>query len=111
MSIILVLVVAALVASMVNLVIQVRKAHIQEARASWLTSPWGQTQSLSAQAEKVWKATFQRVYQQTDNLVVACQLADTTAEPYFKAARAAEEVARKATSSVIREAMEGRLKG
>ena len=103
--------VVAFVASLTYLAIQVREARAQEARASWLTSPWGQTQSLSAQAEDLWKTTFQIVYQKTGNLVVACQHADATAQPYFKAAHAAEELARKASSSTVRKDTEGRLKG
>ena len=110
MSIVIVVLIL-ITASLINLAIQVRKARAQEARASWLTSPWGQTQSLSAQAEDLWKTTFQIVYQKTGNLVVACQHADATAQPYFKAAHAAEELARKASSSAVRKDTEGRLKG
>ena len=100
------------VAFAVYLVIWVREARIQEARASWMTSPSGQAWSNKAQAERVWKATFQRIYRQTGgNIGDACLAADTAAQPYFKAAHNAEELARKATSSAVRKDMEGRLKG
>ena len=114
MSIVIVIVVLILItASLINLVIQVREARVQEARASWSASPWGQAQTSRSQAETIWKATFQRVYKKTDgNFTVACQSADTAARPYFKAAHAAEELARKATaSSAVREDIEGRFKG
>lgn len=102
-----------LVASLTYLAIQAREARVQEARASWSASPWGQAQTSRSQAETIWKATFQIVYKKTDgNFTVACQSADTAARPYFKAAHAAEELARKATaSSAVREDIEGRFKG
>ena len=101
------------VAFAVYLVIWVREARVQGARASWLTSPWGQVRSLSAQAEGLWKTVFQKTYQQTGgNVGAACRSADAAARPYFKAAHAAEELARKATaSSAVREDIEGRFKG
>lgn len=114
MSIVIVIVIVVLItASLINLAIQVRKARAQEVRASWSASPWGQAQTSRSQAETIWKATFQRVYKKTDgNFTVACQSADTAARPYFKAAHAAEELARKATaSSAVREDIEGRFKG
>lgn len=114
MSIVIVIVVLILItASLINLAIQVRKARAQEVRASWSTSPWGQVRSLSAQAEGLWKTVFQKTYQQTGgNVSAACRSADAAARPYFKAAHAAEELARKATaSSAVREDIEGRFKG
>ena len=105
-------VVAALVASLTYLAIQVREARAQEARASWTASPWGQARASKARAEEIWKTTFQRIYRQTGgNIGDACLAADTAAQPYFKAAHNAEELARKATSSAVRKDMEGRLKG
>ncbi len=101
-----------LVASLTYLAIQVREARAQEARASWMTSPWGQVRSLSAQAEDLWKTVFQKTYQQTGgNVGAACRSADAAAQSHFKAAHNAEEVARKATSSAVRKDTEGRLKG
>ncbi|TWP26331.1 hypothetical protein EUA60_02585 [TM7 phylum sp. oral taxon 346] len=108
-----VVVIPALVASLIYLAIQVREARAQEARASWTASPWGQVQSLSAQAEDLWKTVFQKTYQQTGgNFGAACRSADAASQPYFKAAHAAEELARKASSSsAVRKDTEGRLKG
>ena len=95
-------VIPALVASLTYLVIQVREARSQEARASWLASPWGQVQSLSAQAEDLWKTVFQKTYQQTGgNSSAACLAADVAARPYFEAVRIAEEEARKVTGRTI----------
>ena len=105
-------VVAALVASLINLAIQVRKARAQEVRASWSASPWGQARASKARAEEIWKTTFQSVYQKTGgNVGAACRSADATAQPYFKAAHASEELARKASSSAVQEAIEDRNKG
>ena len=110
--IIIAIVIAALVASLTYLAIQVREARVQEARASWLMSPWGQTRTSKVRAEKVWKDAFQRAYRQTGgNFSDACLAADMAAQPYFKAAHAAEELARKASSSAVRKDTEGRLKG
>ena len=108
-----IVVLVLITASLINLAIQVRKARTQEARASWLASPQEQARANKARAEEIWKATFQKVYLRTGgNFTVACQSADTAARPYFKAAHAAEELARKATaSSAVREDIEGRFKG
>jgi len=109
--IIVAVVIIALVASLINLAIQVRKARAQEVRASWSASPWGQAQTSRSQAETIWKATFQIVYRQTGgNFGAACRSADAVAQPYFKAAHASEELARKASSSAVQEAIED-LKG
>ena len=105
-------VIAALVASLINLAIQVRKARAQEVRASWSASPWGQARASKARAEEIWKTTFQSVYQKTGgNVGAACRSADAAAQPYFKAAHASEELARKASSSAVQEAIEDRNKG
>ena len=115
MSIVIVIVVLILItASLINLAIQVRKARAQEVRASWSASPWGQARASKARAEEIWKTTFQSVYQKTDgNVGAACRSADAAAQPYFKAAHASEELARKASSSssAVQEAIEDRNKG
>lgn len=101
-----------LVASLIYLAIQAREARVQEARASWSASPWGQAQTSGSQAEKVWKLAFKEYYNRTGgDFSVACRHADAAAEVYFKAAHASEELARKASSSAVRKDMEGRLKG
>ena len=100
------------VAFAVYLVIWVREARVQEARASWSASPWGQAQTSRSQAEKVWKLAFKEYYNRTGgDFSVACRHADAAAEVYFKAAHASEELARKASSSAVRKDTEGRLKG
>ena len=72
----------------------------------------GQARASKARAEEIWKTTFQSVYQKMgSNVGAACRSADAAAQPYFKAAHASEELARKASSSAVQEAIEDRNKG